>query len=155
MLAGLIATLSSGLFAGAAVYINLVEHPARLQTGTGPALREFAPSYKRATVTQVALAVIGFLGSLLVWRSRSDARWLIGGGLLVSVIPFTAVAMLPTNEQLLDPATANDPDLAEHLLIRWGRFHAVRSVLSLASLLLFLSLLGQRRAVRVTGPAAG
>ncbi len=82
--AELIATLSSGLFTGAAVYINLVEHPARMQTGTRPALAEFAPSYKRATVTQVSLAVAGFLSALLAWRSRSDARWLIGGGLLVS-----------------------------------------------------------------------
>ncbi len=146
MLAGLIATLASGLFTGAAVHINLVEHPARLQTGPRPALQEFAPSYKRATVTQVALAVTGFLSSLLAWRVRSDRRWLLGGGLLVSVIPFTAVVILPTNEQLLAPATADDPDLAGRLLTRWGRLHAVRSVLSLASLLLFLSLLGQRRA---------
>src|SRR3712207_8112811 len=51
----LIATLSSGLFAGAAVYINLVEHPARMQTGIRSALAEFAPSYHRATVTQVSL----------------------------------------------------------------------------------------------------
>ncbi len=154
MLAGLIATLSSGLFTGAAVYINLVEHPARLQTGTRPALREFAPSYKRATVTQVSLAVTGFLSSLLAWRAQSDPRWLIGGGLLVSVIPFTAVVILPTNERLLDPATADDPELAGRLLTRWGRLHAVRSVLSLASLLLFLSLLGQRRGARATGPTA-
>jgi hypothetical protein len=34
-----IATLSSGLFAGAAVYINLVEHPARMETGIRPALQ--------------------------------------------------------------------------------------------------------------------
>jgi hypothetical protein len=33
MIAGHIAALSSGLFAGASIYINLVEHPARLQTG--------------------------------------------------------------------------------------------------------------------------
>ena len=144
-LAELIATLSSGLFAGASIYINLVEHPARIQTGIRPALAEFAPSYKRATVTQVSLAVAGFLSALTAWRSRSDARWLIGGGLLVSVVPFTALVILPTNKKLLDPATANDLGLAEKLLTRWGRLHAVRSVLSLASLLMFLLLLVERR----------
>jgi uncharacterized membrane protein len=145
-LAELTATLSSGLFTGAAVYINLVEHPARVQTGIRPALAEFAPSYKRATVTQVSLAILGFLGALIAWRSRSDARWLVGGGLLVSVVPFTALVILPTNKKLLDPATANDLDLAEKLLDRWGKLHAVRSVLSLASLLMFLFLLGKRKA---------
>jgi uncharacterized membrane protein len=145
-LAELIATLSSGLFAGAAVYINLVEHPARMQTGIRLALTEFAPSYHRATVTQVSLASTGFLSALVAWRLRSDSGWLIGGGLLVSVIPFTVLAILPTNKQLLDPDTANDLALAEKLLTRWGRLHAVRSILSLASLLLFLFLLGKRRA---------
>jgi len=65
--------------------------------------------------------------------------------LLVLVIPFTALVILPTNKKLLDPATANDLDLAEKLLTRWGRLHAVRSVLSLASLLTFLLLLTRRR----------
>src|ERR687897_2552097 len=77
-LAELIATLSSGLFAGAAIYINLVEHPARLQTGIRPALTQFAPSYKRATVTQVSLAVAGFFSGLLAWGCMSDSRWLNG-----------------------------------------------------------------------------
>ena len=143
-LAELTATLSSGLFTGAAIYINLVEHPARMQAGTRLALTEFAPSYKRATVMQVSLAIAGFLSALVAWRARSDAGWLVGGGLLVSVIPFTALVILPTNKQLLDPATANDLDLVERLLTRWGRLHAVRSVLSLASLLTFLVLLGRR-----------
>jgi uncharacterized membrane protein len=140
-----IATLSSGLFAGAAVYINLVEHPARMETGIRPALTEFAPSYHRATVTQVSLASTGFLSALVAWILRSDSRWLIGGALLVSVIPFTALVILPTNKQLLDPQTANDLELAEKLLTRWGRLHSVRSVLSLASLLLFLFLQGKDR----------
>ncbi len=144
-LAELIATLSSGLFTGASVYINLVEHPARMQTGIRPALAEFAPSYKRATVMQVSLAVVGFLSALVAWRSGSDVRWLIGGGLLVSVIPFTALVILPTNKKLLDPATANELDVAEKLLTHWGRLHSVRSVLSLTSLLIFLFLLGKRR----------
>jgi uncharacterized membrane protein len=145
-LAELIATLSSGLFAGAAVYINLVEHPARMQAGIRLALTEFAPSYHRATVTQVSLASTGFLSAMVAWRFRSDSRWLIGGGLLGSVIPFTVIAIQPTNKQLLDPDTANDLALAEKQLTRWGRLHAVRSILSLVSLLLFLILLGKRRA---------
>ena len=144
-LAELIATLSASLFAGAAVYINLVEHPARMQSGIRPALTEFAPSYHRATVTQVSLAVAGFLSGLVAWRSGSEAGWLIGGVLLVLVIPFTALVILPTNKKLRDPATANDLDLAEKLLTRWGRLHALRSVLSLASLLTFLLLLTRRR----------
>jgi len=144
-LAELLATLSSGLFAGASIYINLVEHPARMEAGTNLALTEFAPSYHRATVTQVSLASVGFLSALVAWKLRLDSRWLIGGGLLVSGIPFTAVAILPTNKQLLDPETANDLELAERLLTRWGRLHAVRRVLSLASLLTFLFLLGKRR----------
>jgi uncharacterized membrane protein len=142
-LAELIATLSSGLFTGASIYINLVEHPARMQAGTRIALAEFAPSYKRATVTQVSLAIVGFLSALAA--GRSDTRWLIGGGLLVSVVPFTAVVILPTNEKLLDPSTANDLDLAEKLLTRWGRLHSVRSILGLVSLLMFLFALGERR----------
>lgn len=145
MLAELIATLSSGLFTGAAIYINAVEHPARMQGGTQIALIEFAPSYKRATVTQVSLALVGFVSALRVWRSSADAGWLLGGGLLVAVIPFTAIVILPTNKQLLDPATAHGVHLAEQLLTRWGRLHAVRSLLSLASFLLFLFLLGKRR----------
>src|ERR671910_323301 len=144
-LAELIATLSSGLFTGASIYINLVEHPARMQTGIRPALAEFAPSYHRATVTQVSLAVAGFLSALIAWRFRSDVRWLIGSVMLVLVIPFTALVIMPTNKRLLDPATANDLGLAEKLLTRWGRLHAVRSVLSLASQLMFLFLLGNRR----------
>lgn len=145
-LAELIATLSSGLFAGASIYINLVEHPARMQTGTRPALAEFVPSYKRAMVMQVSLAIVGFLSALVAWGARSDTRWLVGGGLLVSVMPFTVLAILPTNKKLFDPATAKDLELAEKLLTRWGKLHAVRSVLSLASLLTFLFLLGKRGA---------
>ena len=145
MFAARLATVASGLFTGAAIYINLVQHPARMQAGTQLALTEFAPSYHRATRMQVSLAALGFVSALRAWRSSGDARWLVGGGVLVAVIPFTVLAILPTNKQLLDPATARDLEHAKQRLTRWGRLHAVRSIASLASLLLFVYLLGQRR----------
>src|SRR2546430_514386 len=41
MLLELIATLCTGLFTGAAIYVNLVEHPARLEPGTAAAAHPF------------------------------------------------------------------------------------------------------------------
>ena len=43
MILELIATLRAGLFAGAAIYLSLVEHPARLQCGLALAVAEFGP----------------------------------------------------------------------------------------------------------------
>jgi hypothetical protein len=51
------ATLCAGLFAGAAIYISAVEHPARLSCGTELALREFAPSYHRASMTRASWSI--------------------------------------------------------------------------------------------------
>jgi uncharacterized membrane protein len=142
MILELLATLSSGLFTGASVYINLVEHPARMQCGTALAVTEFAPSYKRAAVMQAALAALGFICATAVWLCGSPWQWLLGGLLLGAVIPFTLLIIFPTNKQLLDPSLDKNSQLAAQLLTRWGHLHAVRSVLSFASFVIFLWLLG-------------
>jgi len=133
-----IATYACGLFAGAALYVELVEHPARIECGTDLALTEFGPSYRRGTVMQVSLAAISFLASLGGWIISSNIVWLIGGILIVSVIPFTLIAILPINKQLLDPSLDRNSKLASDLLKRWGKLHAVRSALSTTALLVFL-----------------
>ena len=66
-IAEFIAVLSCALFTGAAVYINLVEHPARMQCGVEVAATEFAPSYRRATVLQATSAAVGLISSIAVW----------------------------------------------------------------------------------------
>jgi Anthrone oxygenase len=133
-----LATLCAGLFAGAALYISAVEHPARMLCGTRLAVTEFAPSYKRATLMQAPLAALGTIGGIAAWLMGAPAQWLIGGLLLGAVVPFTLLVILPTNNQLLDPSLDKDSELAHQLLRRWGKLHAVRSCLSLASLLVFL-----------------
>ena len=54
---------ASGIFAGASVYINFVEHPARLSCGVQLAVTEWRPSYKRGTLMQAPLVAVGSLSS--------------------------------------------------------------------------------------------
>jgi Domain of unknown function (DUF1772) len=139
----IVATLSAGLFSGAAIYINAVEHPARLSCGTELALREFGPSYRRATIMQASLAITGCVTGLWsAWAGR-DAWLAFGAILLGAVVPFTLIVILPTNHQLLDPALDPRSHKATLLLNRWGRLHATRSILSTAAFVLFLLRLAQ------------
>ena len=136
-----ISVLACALFTGAAVYITFIEHPARMQCGVELAATEFAPSYRRATVMQATCAAVGLLSSVAAWLAGASFWWLLAGTLLGSVIPFTLIVILPTNKRLLDPTLDKRSAEAERLLSRWGRLHAVRSVLSGLALLIFLYLL--------------
>jgi hypothetical protein len=140
---GALATLTCSLFAGAAVYITLVEHPARLSCGTEVAARQWAASYMRAAVMQVSLAVVATLAGLLGWASGDGTAWLIGALAIVSVIPFTLVAIRPTITKLLEPGRDNSSEETSRLLETWGHLHAVRSAVSLvATLVHFYALVG-------------
>lgn len=146
MILELVTMLCAGLFAGAAVYINLVEHPARLACGVAPAIAEFGPSYRRAAVMQASLAAVGSLAGVVAWSQGSPTAVLVAGLLLGAVIPFTLIVMRPTNERLLDGRLDRDSPEAAALLLRWGRLHAVRSALSGVAFLL----LGLHRSGMVT-----
>jgi hypothetical protein len=138
MLLLLLASLAAGLFAGAAIYINAVEHPARVSCGTDVAIRQFGPSYRRATVMQASLAIVGCVAGLAAGWQRSDTTIVVAALLLGAVVPFTLVVILPTNTRLLDPGLdARGPEAAA-LLTRWGRLHAVRSALSTVAFLMLL-----------------
>jgi DNA-binding HxlR family transcriptional regulator/uncharacterized membrane protein len=141
----IVATVCAGLFAGAAIYINAVEHPARMSCGNDVALREFAPSYRRATVMQASLAVVGCLAGLLSGWVLGDAGAGVGALLLGAVVPFTLLVILPTNKQLLEPSLNPTDPKATDLLTRWGRLHAVRTVLSTIAFALFLVRLAAAR----------
>jgi hypothetical protein len=140
-IAEFVAVLSCSLFTGASVYINLVEHPARMECGVEIAATEFSPSYRRATVMQATLAALGLLSSIAAWLAGATFWWLVAGALLGSVIPFTLFVILPTNKLLLSPTLDRRSAQTGQLLARWGVLHAVRSALSALALLLLLYLL--------------
>src|SRR2546428_13351191 len=99
----LVTTVAAGLFAGAAVYVTAVEHPARVECGHVLAIKEFGPSYRRAAVMQGALAVVGLLASVVAWDQGAGVGWLAGGPLLGALGPLSLGGLKPTNRRPLDP----------------------------------------------------
>ena len=134
----LVAVMACALFAGASIYINLVEHPARLSCGTEIAARQWAPSYKRATVMQVSLALLATAAGVARAVQGGGGIWFVASALIFSVIPFTAVVVLPTNTRLLAPGRDLASAETRKLLEQWGRLHAIRSILSLTAAVLFV-----------------
>jgi hypothetical protein len=133
------AALAAGLFARAAIYVNAVEHPARVSCGTEFSIREFAPSYKRGAIMQASLALLGCVAGVIGGWQHGDTAVVVAGLLLGSVVPFTLLVIFPTNKRLLDPTLNPGGAEATYLLARWGRLHAVRSFLASVAFLIFLA----------------
>jgi len=133
-----IAVLATTLFAGAAIYINLVEHPARMSCSTEIAMAVWAPSYRRATVMQASLAIAGSLAGLAAWMLGGGLMWLVAALFILAVVPVTFIIIFPTNKQLLAPGRDPGSPETRKLLIRWGQLHAIRSVLSLSAAVIFV-----------------
>jgi Domain of unknown function (DUF1772) len=133
-----IATLSAALFAGAALYINVAEHPARMSIDTRSAAVQWAPSYRRATWMQAPLAIVSFLAGAGAWLASGGVLWLAAALLIGAVVPITFLVIMPTNRQLLAPGRELDSLETRVLLDRWGRLHAIRSAASAVATVLML-----------------
>lgn len=137
MSAGIFAIIAAGMFTGAAVYISLVEHAARLASGPPGAVAEFGASYRRGAPFMGSLLIAGIAAAAIAWMSSGNVAWFIGALVFAAPIPFTLVLIRPINTRLLDPAI--NPEFARALLIRWGRLHVVRCGFGLTAFLIFLS----------------
>src|ERR1700676_4272322 len=134
----LTATLATALFAGAAIYVTLVEQPARMALPMTVAIAEWRPSYARGTIMQASLALAGTLLGIAAGIGGGGLVWVVAGFVLSAVVPFTLIVMWPTNKRLEDPGLDLASAEARTLLASWGQLHAVRSAISLAALLLML-----------------
>ncbi len=133
-----LAILATALFTGAALYVSAVEQPARLALPSKTAIAEWRPSYRRASVMQATLAVLGTLLGIAAGLFTGGAVWIVAAFALSAVVPFTLFVMWPINKRLEDPALDLGDAEARDLLARWGRLHAVRTAIGLVALLLML-----------------
>jgi hypothetical protein len=120
MFAGELALVLAAAFAGAALYINVAEHPARLALDDTNLLKQWKPSYDAGYTMQASLvAVSGALGLLAAWTS-GDWRWIVGAVLILKAI-----------------AEIDAGPISRSMLVSWGRLHAVRTVLGVIATLAY------------------
>jgi len=143
MLLGCLALTTAALFTGAAFYVNFAEQPARMTLDDRALLAQWKPSYKRGTMMQATLAILGFvLGALAFWQTPRLA-FLIGALLMLANWPWTLFAILPTNKILMTTDPTDAGRASRSFLIKWNKLHTVRTVLGALATLAFIVALNQ------------
>ncbi|OCP17646.1 MULTISPECIES: DUF1772 domain-containing protein [unclassified Ensifer] len=135
---GLLALLTASVFFGAAIYINVAEHPARLHLDDRAALAQWVPAYRRGFEMQASLAIIsGLLGAAAWWQS-DNPLWGLGAAIIILNWPYTMLLIMPVNQRLETTRLDEVNEETHELLLHWGRLHAGRSALGAIAAVVFL-----------------
>jgi hypothetical protein len=133
-----LAIIVAALFAGAAMYINVAEQPARLALPDAAMLTQWQRSYANAAKMQAGLALLGSILGLVAYWLSGPWLWALGALVLLSAWPFTLVVIKPTNDALNATDSAAASTETRRLVERWGRLHAARSAIGLAATFIYL-----------------
>jgi hypothetical protein len=136
--AGALALTMAAAFAGAAVYVNVAEQPARLMLDDEALLTEWKPSYARGKNMQASIALVSTLFGLLAGYLSGRWLWVLGAALILAPWPWTLLIMMPVNKALeaTPPQAANMQ--TRGLIAKWGKLHAGRSAFGVAATLVYL-----------------
>ena len=137
-LAGALALTTAAVFAGAAIYVNVAEQPARLTLDDRALLAEWKPSYARGKAMQASIALVSTVLGLIAAYMTQDWRWVLGAALILAPWPWTLLIIMPVNK-VLEATSVEAADAQTRALIeKWGTLHAGRSALGVAATLVYL-----------------
>jgi hypothetical protein len=132
------ALAAAAAFAGVAAYINLSEQPARLGLDDISLLKEWKPSYAKGLEMQATLALLSGVLGLAAWYFQHSVAAGVGGCLMLANWPYTFLAINPTNRILGATADQDAGPKSRALIRKWGKLHAVRTLLGLAGTIAFV-----------------
>jgi hypothetical protein len=133
-----VALFCCALFAGAATYVSLVEHPRLDEGGADLADTSVLASHPRPAVFQASLGVIGALAAMLAGSAGGAMWWLAGGTVLGAAALLQVFAVLPLTRRLAEIEPRSDPKSAAQIITRLAKLHAALSLAALASLFMFI-----------------
>jgi hypothetical protein len=117
---GLFAFAAACGFVGAALYISLVEQPARLGLTADAMMREWEPSNRRGFILLSALAVVATILAFAQYGRVGDIRWTVGGVIILASWPYAYYVILPVNIWLYALEPSPPPSAAQELMRSWG-----------------------------------
>jgi hypothetical protein len=130
---GLYAFAAAAGFLGAAIYIGLVEQPARLALGPRAMLREWMLSNRRGALVLSVMAVVSAILGFIQFKANSDVRWIIGGVTILASWPYAYFVMMPVNVWLFAIAPGKAVSPARKLMRDWGFLEWGHAVIGLAA----------------------
>lgn len=98
--------------------------------------------YGRQYMPALCLATCGLYGAAILARHKAKWQYALAIMSTIAMVPFTWVAMAPTNNTLfgLDKASRSgavvDPSLVRGLVVKWAWLHVARSLFPLLGVLL-------------------
>jgi hypothetical protein len=134
-----IALFCCALFAGAATYVSLVEHPALDEDGTDLADTSVLASHPRPAIFQAALGIIGSLAAMLAGAAGGAPWWLAGGAVLGAAALWQLFAVLPLTRRLAGIEPRADPKAVARMIARLAKLHAALSLAALAALFMLIT----------------
>ncbi len=145
-----VAIMATSLFCGAAIYVSLVEQPARMQVPLREAARQFGKSYPRAALLQPVYIFSSCAASATrYWKTfppvmlhrqskTMQQAHLVNLVMMGGCLLWTLVFMLSGNKALLAAERESAPRVKQ-LLQTWGWQHSLRSIASAAALFVLLT----------------
>jgi len=137
MLGGLFALIFASALAGAGVYVNGVEQPARLELDDAEMLKEWGPSDRRGVALMAILGLASAISGLLAYFETSDVRFAVGAVIAAASWPYTTYIMGPIDNQIITLAS-KDIGAARALLWQWGLLEYGQTAIAVASVATFL-----------------
>jgi len=134
-----IALFCCALFAGAATYVSLVEHPAMTEGGAKLASTYLLTSHPRPVIFQTSFGAIGSLTGILAGLAGGFLWWSAGGMVLAAATLLQVFAVMPLSRRVLDMDPRSDPKSAAPVFEKLTQLHAAQSLAGLASLFIFIT----------------